>query len=338
MRRFFWIAVMSLLAALAVKMFFPNIELVFKEAIAKHIAPRLARDTTLPSNPIVKAKDNPVKNQPSVTSAPTLKPAVKNNPVKNTPPKKTSGQDNSTQNQPSKKISGQDNSTQNQSSKKISGKNNPVKNQSSNLTSIPLFQKPFSGNFATTNVFDHDLPQVFKDRNGYVINWKGEKHLVGKPGSYIDSHEGYDWVMPVGVPLLAVADGTVEFAGEERPFNCPTLGGKTVAGLFLNIVHVLPNGESLRSEYVHLNQIVVSNGQKVKSGQPVGYSGNTGCSTEPHLHFAVRKLTGTNNGQPALIDPYGWSSNETDPWSIHPEGAASILLWKGGQAPKIFYK
>lgn len=54
MRRFFWIAAIGLLAALAVKMFFPNIELVFKEAIAKHITPRLARDTTLPSNPIVK--------------------------------------------------------------------------------------------------------------------------------------------------------------------------------------------------------------------------------------------------------------------------------------------
>lgn len=323
MRRFFWIAVLSLLAVLAVKMFFPKIELIFKEAIAKHISPRLARDSTLPSNPIVKAKNNPVKNQPLGTLAPTLKPAVKNNPVKNTPPKKTSGQNNS---------------TQNQSSKKIPDKNNSVKNQTSNLTSIPLFQKPFSGNFATTNVFDHDLPKEFKDRNGYMINWKGEKHLVGKPGSSIDGHEGYDWVMPLGVSLLAVADGTVEFAGEERPFNCPTLGGKTVAGLHVNIVHVLPNGESLRSEYVHLNQIVVSNGQKVKSGQLVGYSGNTGCSTGPHLHFAVRKLTGTNNGQPALIDPYGWSSNETDPWSIHPEGAASILLWKGGQAPKIFYK
>jgi hypothetical protein len=44
MRRFFGMAAIALLAALAVKMFFPNIELVFKEAIAKHIIPRLPRN------------------------------------------------------------------------------------------------------------------------------------------------------------------------------------------------------------------------------------------------------------------------------------------------------
>jgi murein DD-endopeptidase MepM/ murein hydrolase activator NlpD len=205
-------------------------------------------------------------------------------------------------------------------------------------TSISLFQKPFSGNFPTTNVFDHDLPQQFRDRNGYVTTWQGNKRRVGLSGAYIDGHEGYDWIMPVGTRILAVADGVVEWAAQEQPFSCPTLGGRIVSGLSVAITHTAANGSRFRSIYGHLDQISVSRGERVRSGQLVGLSGNTGCSTEPHLHFAVRRLTGTNNGQSALIDPYGWSGNGVDPWSVHPEGAASILLWKDRQAPRLFYR
>ncbi|MCL1464234.1 M23 family metallopeptidase [Argonema galeatum A003/A1] len=152
----------------------------------------------------------------------------------------------------------------------------------------------------------------------------------------MDGHEGYDWLMPEGTPLLAVAPGVVSFAGEGQPFRCPPLGNRTVTGLYLYIIHTAPNGERFQSEYVHLSRIGVQNGQPVRSGQQIGLSGNTGCSTAPHLHFGVRRLTNTNNGQPTLIDPYGWSGNNPDPWSQNPNGANSVMLWKKGQAPRIF--
>jgi murein DD-endopeptidase MepM/ murein hydrolase activator NlpD len=202
--------------------------------------------------------------------------------------------------------------------------------------STSIFQKPFQDNFPVTNVFDHDSPQQFRNSNGYVITWKGNRLQVGNPGAYIDGHEGYDWIMPVGTPIFAVADGEVEFSGEGQAFSCPVLGGRIVTGLYLYVIHTTPNGSRFRSEYAHLSQINVMRGERVRAGQLVGLSGNTGCSTEPHLHFAVRRLTGTNNGQPTLIDPYGWSGNGVDPWSIHPEGASSIWLWKAGQEPRIF--
>lgn len=196
-------------------------------------------------------------------------------------------------------------------------------------TYIPLFQKPFSGNFPNTNVFDHDLPGA---QNGYVLTWQGKKLRAGSPGAYIDGHSGYDWLMPNGTPLLAVADGVVDSAGWQS-FNCPPRG--IVHQLDVFITHTAPDGSRFQSIYGHLDRVDVSQGQRVYSGQVIGLSGNTGCSSHPHLHFAASRLTDTNNGQPTVIDPYGWSGNGVDPWSVHPNGAVSIYLWRDGQAPEL---
>jgi murein DD-endopeptidase MepM/ murein hydrolase activator NlpD len=72
---------------------------------------------------------------------------------------------------------------------------------------MPVFCKPFSGDYGTVNFFDHDLPFEFNDHNGYQLAWFGWKFSAG-----IDGHNGYDWAMPEGTPLLAVAPGTVVFA------------------------------------------------------------------------------------------------------------------------------
>ena len=49
------------------------------------------------------------------------------------------------------------------------------------------------------------------------------------------------------------------------------------------------NGKHVVSEYGHLSKWVVESGQKVKQSQIIGYSGNSGVSTGPHLHLTIRK-------------------------------------------------
>jgi Peptidase family M23 len=84
-------------------------------------------------------------------------------------------------------------------------------------------------------------------------------------------HAGLDFGAPVGSPVRAAADGTVEFAGEARGFGN----------------HVRVQHAGFETSYSHLSVIPdsVRPGVKVKEGDIIALSGNTGLSTGPHLHF-----------------------------------------------------
>jgi murein DD-endopeptidase MepM/ murein hydrolase activator NlpD len=97
-------------------------------------------------------------------------------------------------------------------------------------------------------------------------------------------HAGIDMPLPEGTPLRAADGGSVAIAG--------WVGGY---GNYTCIQH----GGSLSTCYGHQSSIGVSVGQSVGQGQVIGYSGNTGNSTGPHLHFEVRV-----NGSP--VDPLGY--------------------------------
>lgn len=194
---------------------------------------------------------------------------------------------------------------------------------------LERFQAPFKGTFRLSNVFDHNMPLQFEDTNGVVIKYTGER-VDG-----IDGHNGYDWVMPVGTPIFAVADGTVLKAEVDPPFECPPLGRRVSDQRFIEIQHDIGKGIRLTSTYVHLSRFKVKAGMTVRAGELIGWSGNSGCSTEPHLHFSVWRLNDTNSGRPARIDPFGWLGKGVDPWSIHPQGAKSIWLWKRGHVPPL---
>jgi len=201
------------------------------------------------------------------------------------------------------------------------------------MRALPIFRKPFDGEFLLSNYFDHDVPRQFVDDNGYMLNWRGDRLTIGSPGAGIDGHGGYDWGLPENTPLLAVADGTITFAGEGRPFYCPPLDTVTT-GQYVYIEHVTPGGDRLESEYVHLNRVDVQPGDWVRAGQVIGLSGNTGCSTGPHLHFGVRRFL--DSGEKVLVDPYGWAAYDADPWTQRQHNASSLWLWREGEAPALF--
>ncbi len=206
------------------------------------------------------------------------------------------------------------------------------------------FYKPFEGDYTNTWPFDHQYPtgpfhedcDIIAESN--ALTWRGELLEL-----HWDTrcHDGYDWAMPEGVPLLAVADGKVVFADAEEPFQCHDKG--EVAALIVRIRHTFEDGREYETTYAHLSQIDVEVGEWVTAQQPIGLSGATGCVTGPHLHFAVYRLDETNDGNKAAVDPFGWAGDEDDPWAIYSRGAESHFLWLPGQAPsgdygEIFFK
>ena len=212
------------------------------------------------------------------------------------------------------------------------GKSGAVAVESVDPARIPAFIAPFDVDFEvrTTNYHDHDEPREFVDDNGRYIPWWGESSTLG-----IDGHEGYDWQLPVGTPIRAVAAGTVTAAVMEgQAFFCPILDA-TVSNSVVRIEHELPGGVRVESRYVHLSRIDVTSGAQVAEGQQIGLSGDKGCALAPHLHFQVDRLTQVAAG-PSPIDPYGWDGPAADPWESNANGAASIDLWKAGEAPTLF--
>merc|ERR1712224_456262 len=89
-------------------------------------------------------------------------------------------------------------------------------------------------------------------------------------------HYGMDFAAPIGTPIYATGDGTIEKIKKSR--------SKKDYGNYILINH----GYDYQSFYAHLDKVIVSKGKKVKRGDLIGYVGNTGKSTAPHLHYEVR--------------------------------------------------
>lgn len=90
----------------------------------------------------------------------------------------------------------------------------------------------------------------------------------------ISPHRGTDFAMPIGTPVIAPANGTVIRVAYQQ-------GG---AGRYIMLRH----GREYETVYMHLSKALVKVGQKVKKGQRIALSGNTGRSTGPHLHYEFR--------------------------------------------------
>lgn len=95
-------------------------------------------------------------------------------------------------------------------------------------------------------------------------------------------HPGMDLGVPLGTPIYALTDGKVIYSGQMSGYG--------------NVV-MIDHGNII-SLYAHNSSLVVSVGQSVKGGQLISYSGNTGLSTGPHMHFELRDPSTGNT-----IDP-----------------------------------
>ncbi|MDI9441553.1 MAG: peptidoglycan DD-metalloendopeptidase family protein [Firmicutes bacterium] len=86
-------------------------------------------------------------------------------------------------------------------------------------------------------------------------------------------HNGLDIAVVTGTPIKAAADGRVTFAGWNGGYG---------------ILVIIDHGNNVETRYAHNSRLNVKVGQKVSRGDVISYSGNTGVSTGPHLHFEIR--------------------------------------------------
>lgn len=127
-----------------------------------------------------------------------------------------------------------------------------------------------------------DPNSVPKPRSG-LLSWPvrgiitqrfGKTSKTGFVNNVYNFHNGVDIAVPIGTKIKAAKEGEVIAMGNLK---------KYAYGKWLAIKH--DNG--LITLYGHLSKIIVKVGERVQRKQVIGYSGNTGFSTGPHLHFTV---------------------------------------------------
>ncbi|GHC36145.1 peptidoglycan DD-metalloendopeptidase family protein [Aidingimonas halophila] len=130
----------------------------------------------------------------------------------------------------------------------------------------PAFDRyPFSGDYQISSSF----------------NLQRKHPVTGR----VSPHYGTDFAMDTGTPVEAPADGRVQKVGND-----------SLAGRYIELVH--DNG--YRTRYLHLSQPTVERGERVSMGDRIGFSGNTGRSTGPHLHYEI--IVNNDRVDPMRVD------------------------------------
>ena len=128
-----------------------------------------------------------------------------------------------------------------------------AKNYSTEIASVPAIQ-PISN----------------KDLTRTASGWGYRIHPIYKIRKF---HYGIDFTAPLGTEIYATGDGVVKVVESSRR----GYGNKVV----------IDHGFGYKTLYGHMNEFNVKQGQKVKRGDVIGFVGNTGLSTAPHLHYEV---------------------------------------------------
>ncbi len=175
-------------------------------------------------------------------------------------------------------------------------------NSDTTLATVRAANPGRSFRFSTQNRFhpgnyrtNHDpgalyrLP--FEDDRSFVIG----QAPGGKISTHntLDSEQAIDFTMPENTPIVAARKGVVIATEGSNQF-----GGQDKTMLSMaNHVRILHADDSIAT-YAHLapRGVVVGVGQRVEAGAVIGYSGSTGYSSGPHLHFAVHQLLRKSDG------------------------------------------
>lgn len=179
---------------------------------------------------------------------------------------------------------------------------------------------PFDGTYRLTTFFDHYYPNYAADPDGQITIYTGENVADCSPHCY-RGHNGYDWSMITGTQVLAAGSGVVRVRVDST----------TGYGRRLVIDH--ENG--YYTLYAHLNSFNVALNQRVAIGDVIAWSGNTGDSTGPHLHFGVYR--GAFH-QDNVTDPFGWRGTQPDPLRNFPnagQGHTASCLWRSSDSDPI---
>ncbi|MFF7971711.1 peptidoglycan DD-metalloendopeptidase family protein [Streptomyces sp. NPDC007905] len=125
------------------------------------------------------------------------------------------------------------------------------------------------------------------------VTQKGLSAYFGQAGvNWMSVHTGIDFPVSYGTTVMSATDGVVSTKWNSAYGNMMIVTAK----------------DGTQTWYCHLSSYRVPSGTSVKAGQPIAYSGNSGNSTGPHLHFEVRPAGGS------AIDPLPWlRSHGLDP-------------------------
>jgi hypothetical protein len=217
----------------------------------------------------------------------------------------------------------------------------------------PFLYPPFPGTASEESIFDHSSPN-YTQTDGRVVAYTGDEATrecpsplppggIPPPGGSCDGGGGIYWSYALGDwigynghdgvdfgmnyrPLYAAADADqVIYAGWHNPMD-----HRYGLGLYVRLRH--PNG--YQTYYGHMSAVAVQSCSPagcaaIPHGQMIGYSGNTGNSSGPHLHLRVVNPA----GKP--VDPYGWIGEYNDPWPYNQSNSLWVQLpnlvpyWQG---------
>lgn len=136
-----------------------------------------------------------------------------------------------------------------------------------------------------------DELELLKDElRSIPIYWPADtERITSQFGNRVDPftkrqafHNGIDLAGPWGTEIYATGDGVVEFSGYDGGY------GRSI---------IINHGNSYKTRYAHLTNLLVEEGDKVKQGDLIGLMGSTGRSTGVHLHYEI-----IHNGE--VIDPF----------------------------------
>lgn len=142
--------------------------------------------------------------------------------------------------------------------------NAPVVDDNSQSSQQPETSEP--------NIIQTDNTEFVSPVTGPVTSLFGPRKQPTSGAS--KNHKGVDVGIPIGTPVVAMRDGTVTYAGWAKGYG--------------NVIYI-SHDNGYQTRYAHLSSFIAKRGSKVKKGELIAKSGNTGVGSGPHLHFEIRK-------------------------------------------------